>query len=51
MRVAGKLKKMSAATIDRKLKHQKEVRHLLWSKGGHKPRLALKHKIAIRFYG
>jgi hypothetical protein len=47
--VAGKLnKKMSAATIDRKLKHQKEVRHLLWSKGGHKPSLALKHKIAIR---
>jgi hypothetical protein len=46
--VAGKLKKMSAATIDRKLKHQKEVLHLQWSKGGHRPSLALKHKIAIR---
>jgi hypothetical protein len=46
--VAGKLKRMSAATIDRKLKHQKEVLHLQWSKGGHKPSLALKHKIAIR---
>jgi hypothetical protein len=46
--VATKLKKMSAATIDRKLKHQKEVLHLLWSKGGHKPCSALSQKIAIR---
>ena len=46
--VAGKLKRMSAATIDRKLKHQKEVLHLQWSRGSHKPSLALKHQIAIR---
>jgi hypothetical protein len=46
--VAGKLRRMSAATIDRKLKHQKEVLHLQWSRGGHKPSLALKHQIAIR---
>jgi hypothetical protein len=46
--VAAKLKKMSAATIDRKLKHQKEVLHLQWAKSGHKPSSALKHKIAIR---
>ncbi len=31
--VALKLKKMSSATIDRKLKHQREVLHLLRSKG------------------
>jgi hypothetical protein len=46
--VAAKLKKMSAATIDRKLKHQKEVLHLQLSKSGHKPSSALKRKIAIR---
>jgi hypothetical protein len=46
--VARKLRRMSAATIDRKLKHQKEVLHLQWSRGGHKPSLALKHQIAIR---
>lgn len=46
--VAGKLRRMSAATIDRKLKHQKEVLHLQWSRGGHKPSLTLKHQIAIR---
>jgi len=46
--VAAKLKKMSAATIDRKLKHQKEVLHLQWFKSGQKPSSALKHKIAIR---
>ncbi|MCX5998295.1 MAG: transposase [Chloroflexi bacterium] len=46
--VAAKLEKMSAATIDRKLKHQKEVLHLQRSKCGHKPSSALKHKIAIR---
>ena len=46
--VASKLKRISAATIDRKLKHQKEVLHLLWSRGGHKPGSALKQKIAVR---
>jgi len=47
--VASKLKRMSAATIDRKLKHQKEVLHLLWSKGGPKPPGSmLKQKIAVR---
>ena len=46
--VATKLKKMSAATMDRKLKHQKEVLHLLWSKGGHKHGSVLKQKIAVR---
>ena len=46
--VATKLKKMSAATIDRKLKHQREVLHLVWSKGGHKPNSLLKQKIAVR---
>ena len=46
--VASKLKRMSAATIDRKLQHQKEVLHLQWSKGGHKSGSMLKQKIAIR---
>jgi len=46
--VADKLKRITAATIDRKLKHQKEVLHLLWSKGGPKPGSMLKHKIAVR---
>lgn len=45
---ALKLKKMSSATIDRKLKHQREVLHLLRSKGGPKPGSLLKRKIAIR---
>jgi len=39
---------MSSATIDRKLKHQREVLHLLISKGGSKPGSLLKHKIPIR---
>jgi len=46
--VADKLKTMSAATIDRKLKHQKEVLHLQWSRRDHKAGPALKHQIAIR---
>jgi len=46
--VASKLKRITAATIDRKLKHQKEVLHLLWSKGGHKHGSMLKQKIAVR---
>ena len=47
--VASKLKRITAATIDRKLKHQKEVLHLLWSNGGPKPPGSmLKQKIAVR---
>ena len=46
--VALKLKKVSSATIDRKLKHQREVLHLLRSKGGPKPGSLLKQKIPIR---
>ncbi|MCL0061108.1 transposase [Dehalococcoidia bacterium] len=46
--VALKLKRMSSATIDRKLKHQREVLHLFKSKGGSKPGALLKSKIAIR---
>lgn len=46
--VALKLRKMSSATIDRKLKHQREVLHLLRSKGGLKPGSLLKRKIPIR---
>ena len=44
--IALKLKRMSSATIDRKLKHQREVLHL--SKGGSKPGSLLKNKIPIR---
>jgi hypothetical protein len=46
--VALKLKRMSSATIDRKLKHQREVFHLWRSKGGPKPGSLLKQKIPIR---
>ncbi|MDP2969293.1 MAG: hypothetical protein Q8P64_08835, partial [Deltaproteobacteria bacterium] len=46
--VALKLKRMSSATIDRKLKHQREVLHLLRSKGGPKLGSLLKRKIPIR---
>lgn len=46
--VVLKLKRMASATIDRKLKHQREVLHLLRSKGGPKPRSLLKRKIPIR---
>ena len=46
--VALKLKKMSSATIDRKLKHQREVLHLVRSKGGSRPGSLLKQKIPIR---
>jgi hypothetical protein len=46
--VTLKLKKISSATIDRKLKHQREVLHLLRSKGGPKPGSLLKQKIPIR---
>jgi hypothetical protein len=46
--VALKLKRMSSATIDRKLKHQREISHLLRSRGGSKPSSVLKQKIPIR---
>jgi hypothetical protein len=46
--VALRLKRMSSATIDRKLKHQREVLHLLKLKGGPKPGSLLKQKIPIR---
>ena len=43
--VALKLRKISSATSDRKLKHQREVLHLLRSKGGPKPGSLLKQKL------
>jgi len=46
--VALKLKMMSSATIDRKLKHQREILHLSRSKSGPKPGYLLKQKIPIR---
>jgi len=46
--VALKLRGISPATIDRKLKHQREVLHLERSKGGPKPGSLLKQKIPIR---
>ena len=46
--VALKLKTISSGTIDRKLKHQREVLHLLRSKSGPKPGSLLKRKIPIR---
>ena len=46
--VAWKLKTMSPATIDRKLRHQREYLHLLRSKRGSRPGYLLKQKIPIR---
>ena len=46
--VALKLRGISSATIDRKLAHQREVLHLLRSKGRPKPGSILKQKIPIR---
>ncbi len=46
--VAMKLKTMSSATIDRKLRRQKEVLHLSWSRGGRQPGSMLAQKIAVR---
>ena len=46
--VAWKLKRMSSATIDRKLKHQREALHLLRRKGGPKPNYILRQKIPIK---
>jgi hypothetical protein len=43
-----KLKVISSATIDRKLKHQREVLRLLQTKTGQSPTYILKPKIAIR---
>ena len=43
-----KLKRMSSATIDRKLKHQREVLHLLRSKGAPKPGSLPKRNIPIQ---
>ena len=46
--VALKLKMVSPATIDRKLKHQREFLHLSRSKSGPKPGYLLKQKIPIK---
>jgi hypothetical protein len=46
--VVLKLKMISSATIDRKLKHQREVLHLLRVKSGPKPGYILKQKIPIK---
>jgi hypothetical protein len=46
--IASKLKMISPATIDRKLKHQREFLHLSRSKGGPKPGYLLKQKIPIK---
>ena len=46
--VALKLREISSATIDRKLAHQREVSHLLRSRGGPRPGSILKQKIPIR---
>lgn len=46
--VAEKLKRISPATIDRKLKHQREVLHLNRKRGGVKPASLLYKKVPIR---
>lgn len=46
--VAKKLARISPATIDRKLKHQREVLHLNRKKGGVKPASLLYKKVPIR---
>lgn len=46
--VAKKLARISPATIDRKLKHQREVLHLNRKKGGPKPASLLYKKVPIR---
>ena len=45
---AMKLKVMSSATIDRKLKQSRAVKQSLFSKGGSRPSCKLKQKVAIR---
>jgi len=46
--IALKLKMISPATIDRKLKHQREFLHLSMPKGGPKPGYILKQKIPVK---
>jgi len=46
--VAKKLARISPATIDRKLKHQREVLHLNRKRGGPKPASLLYKKVPIR---
>jgi len=46
--VASRLTMMSSATVDRKLKHEREFLHLSRAKGGPKPGSVLKQKIPIR---
>lgn len=46
--VASRLTMMSSATVDRKLKHDREFLHLSRAKGGPKPGSVLKQKIPIR---
>ena len=46
--VAEKLEAISPATIDRKLKHQREVLHLLKNRSSPKPSSLLYRKIPIR---
>ena len=46
--LALKLKRISSATIDRKLKHQRELLHLSRSRGRPKPGSLLKQKIPIK---
>jgi hypothetical protein len=49
--IALKLKRVTSATIDRKLEQQREVLNLLRSKGDPKPGSLLKRKIPIRLAG
>ena len=46
--IALKLSMISSATIDRKLKHQREFLHLSRAKGGPKPGYILRQKIPIK---
>jgi len=46
--VASRLTMMSSATVDRKLKHEREFLQLSRAKGGPKPGSVLKQKIPIR---
>jgi hypothetical protein len=46
--VASRLTMMSSATVDRKLKYEREFLHLSRAKGGPKPGSVLKQKIPIR---
>ena len=46
--IASRLTMMSSATVDRKLKHEREFLHLYRAKSGTKPGSVLKQKISIR---